>query len=169
MWIYGLCGQWNTNASSQKRVRRDAAGCWVWIGCTHPKGYGHFWSGGRVGGAHRWAYEYFVGPIPEGLTIDHLCRNRRCVNPVHLEAVSNRENIRREEAGANLRRESPDQLAPPTHCKRGHPLSGNNLYVRPNGSRHCRACARERTRAYARTTKGREAATRRERARQQRA
>jgi HNH endonuclease len=72
-------------------------GCWLWSGHTNRKGYAEFNFGGsgNNGLAHRWAHEHFVGPIPEGHTIDHLCRMRSCVNPGHLEAVIHAENIRR--------------------------------------------------------------------------
>jgi hypothetical protein len=90
--------------------------------------------------AHRWLWEQFGGAIPTGLTIDHLCRNRACVNPWHMEVVTNRENILRGEtfSGMNKRK---------THCVRGHPFDETNtLYVRRAGapiSRRCRTCAAE--------------------------
>lgn len=70
-------------------------GCWLWNGHRESNGYGRFRHDGRRSGAHRFAYEAEVGPIPDGLTIDHLCRVRHCVNPAHLEAVTSRENTRR--------------------------------------------------------------------------
>lgn len=82
-------------------VRFDAmtsaaeTGCWEWTGGTDPTGYGRFFFDGRMGYAHRFAYETAVGPIPAGFDIDHLCRNRRCVRPSHLEAVTRRENLMR--------------------------------------------------------------------------
>lgn len=66
--------------------------CWLWTGALNSRGYGHFGVGSRVVRAHRWAYEHFVGPIPEGLTVDHLCEQKRCVNPEHMEAVTPEEN-----------------------------------------------------------------------------
>jgi hypothetical protein len=80
------------------KVRKMPDGCWQWIGATDSKGYGRFGRGGRAGGVaivHRWTYEQFVGPIPTGLTIDHLCRNTSCVNPDHMEPVTRAENVRR--------------------------------------------------------------------------
>ncbi|MFH0981536.1 MAG: HNH endonuclease signature motif containing protein [Planctomycetota bacterium] len=73
--------------------------CWLWIGAMNLQGYGNFWIGpteteGYVG-AHRFAYTHFVGPVPEGMDLDHLCRNRACVNPAHLEPVTRRVNLRR--------------------------------------------------------------------------
>ena len=110
-----------------------ASGCWEWQGHIEANGYARFTIGQDRWLSHRWAYERFVGPIPTGLVIDHLCRNRRCVNPNHLEAVTARTNI--------LRGESiPAQNAVKTHCKRGHPLSGQNVSIQKDGSRRCLAC-----------------------------
>ena len=104
--------------------------CWIGQLSKFPAGYGN-----RQGTpAHRLYYEELVGPIPEGLVTDHLCRNRDCVNPGHLEPVTNRENILRGEG-------ITAQNARKTHCKRGHPLSGDNLYIDPStGGRVCRVC-----------------------------
>lgn len=124
---------------ARKMVRRPD-GCWIWTGATNDGGYGQLRADDRVQYAHRLAYETFVGPIPDGLQIDHLCRTRLCVNPAHLEPVTQRENI--------LRGESPQALrSRATHCIAGHPLSGGNLYIRPDGKgRHCRTCQRRRNR-----------------------
>lgn len=112
--------------------KRGDDDCWWWQGATN-EGYGRFFDGKGSKAAHRWAYENIVGPIPDGLVIDHLCRNRGCVNPAHMEPVTDRENILRGEGrGAKQARQ--------TRCKRGHPLEGDNLYNRPDGSRQCRAC-----------------------------
>lgn len=80
--------------------------CWNWGGVVDAKGYGRFDLGGRPQKAHRVAYELIVGPIPANLTIDHLCRNKLCVNPDHLEPVTNVENVRRAHAAAALARTS---------------------------------------------------------------
>lgn len=114
--------------------------CWVWTASTGGKGYGSFRGEGRVMWiAHRWAYEHMVGPIPEGLYLDHLCRNPLCVNPYHLDPVTNRVNMMR---GVGW----PATRARQTECTHGHPLSGENLRVRENGTRQCIACCRRRDR-----------------------
>lgn len=115
------------------------SGCWLWVGASYGRGYGGVRWGvttrsgkARPAAAYRVLYEVFRGPIPPKYQIDHLCRNRRCVNPQHLDVVTCRENLRRGEGfiGHQIRR---------THCPRGHSLVGENLNVR-NGHRSCRAC-----------------------------
>jgi hypothetical protein len=115
--------------------------CWLWTGHINPKGYAYISSGGRSYRAHRLTYEMAKGPIPEGLELDHLCRVRHCVNPDHLEAVTARVN--------QLRGEGPQaQHARQTHCIRGHPLSGSNVYYFGLGKRQrmCLTCKRARQR-----------------------
>jgi len=105
--------------------------CWLWTGPVTQSGYGQMTHGGRTTGAHRASYLTFVGPIPDGYEIDHLCRVRNCVNPEHLEPVTHEENVRRAWAAV-------------THCKRGHEFGGDNLLI-SSGRRRCRECAREQT------------------------
>lgn len=108
--------------------------CWFWTGAVQSKGYGNYKS--KL--AHRVSYEKYVGKIPEGLTLDHLCRNKLCVNPAHLEPVTQYEN--------NMRGESPTaKNKKKTHCSSGHELSEENIRVvkRVDGMRrHCKICER---------------------------
>lgn len=111
--------------------------CWVWTAGRDWDGYGQFHIKHQLILAHRYAYELLVGPIPEGLTIDHLCRNEGCVNPVHLEAVTIGVNV--------LRGNGPcAQNARKTRCMHGHPFDLFNTGYESDGHRWCRACKRER-------------------------
>ena len=107
--------------------------CWAWTGAINSRGYGCIGINGKSQLSHRVAYELLVGAIPAGLQIDHLCRNKKCCNPSHLEPVTAKVNSSR-----------TDQ-AEKTHCVNGHPLTGANLIVRPYGDRglvkrNCRTC-----------------------------
>ena len=125
--------------------------CWIWQACTGTNGYGLFRVDGRMFKAHRFAYELFVGPIPDGLELDHLCRVRTCVNPEHLDPVTHAENVRRGESGkVNGARQRAK-----THCPQGHPYAGENLYVNSDGKRRCRTCNRDRGRKRAQRARDR--------------
>ncbi len=116
------------------RVRKTD-GCWLWEGGLTPSGYGQM--RGREGEgtllAHRFSYQSLVGPIPPGLSLDHLCRIKNCVNPAHLEPVTSEENFRR----------SPLWVGNRTECPSGHPYEGNNVSVKTTGARGCKQCARD--------------------------
>ena len=111
---------------------REDDACWEWTGKRSPEGYGRIYSGGSMVYAHRLSYESSTAPIPDGLEIDHLCRNRACVNPAHLEPVTHAENQRR----IALRQK---------RCRRnGHDWTDPaNVYTRPDGRRWCAACSRD--------------------------
>ena len=108
-------------------------GCWEWRGSIKPNGYGYFSLWPKKVYAHRLSYELLVGPIPDGMHIDHICFNRRCVRPDHLDAVTQKVNNQRAHAIK-------------THCAQGHPWIDENIATRPNGSHYCRVCNREQQR-----------------------
>jgi hypothetical protein len=107
--------------------------CWLWIGCKTHNGYGQMRRNNKGILVHRYSYIMTKGDIPEGLVIDHLCRVRNCVNPDHLEAVTNAENLRRGIPGNK------------THCLKGHEYNENNTAFY-SGYKYCKTCNREKSR-----------------------
>ena len=133
----------NVAESMREKYTVLPSGCWEWTRGVDGSGYGSVRGPNqRKVGAHRLFYESLVGPIPQGLELDHLCRNRRCVNPAHLEPVTHAENMRRAVGAVNVINEAK------AYCKHGHPFDEENTYIRTNGARDCRACGRERVRLY---------------------
>ena len=127
------------------------SGCWLWTGTLQSGGYGLMWAGkgeGQYVLAHRVSYETYVGPIPEGLHIDHLCRTRACVNPRHLEPVTCGENTRR----GNAIEATKKRFQEMTHCKNGHEFTPENTRMALDSKNHpyraCKASARENMRVY---------------------
>lgn len=123
------------------KVEKIEGGCWQW---THPlerNGYARLWVNRKNVGAHRFSYEYHVGPIPEGLEIDHLCRNKACVNPEHLEPVTTQENVRRMVAHRTPYQHLRDS------CPNDHPYDEENTIHTATG-RQCKTCKADANRAY---------------------
>ena len=110
--------------------------CWEWNGACNAHGYGVFELFGAYPLAHRVAYELLVKPIPNGMQLDHLCRNHGCVNPVHLEIVPSGENTKR----------GRDSRGKPTHCPSGHPYTPENTMIDSKGHQHCKICHRASSR-----------------------
>lgn len=122
-----------------KKVKKTKK-CWNWIAGKR-NGYGNFWNGVFSEPAHRFSYKLLIGDIPEGLVLDHLCRNHSCVNPKHLEIVTQRVNT--------LRGVGPSAInSKKTHCKNGHKIFGDNLKIvkgKYGLLRYCKICFQKRT------------------------
>lgn len=133
--------EWAARRMEESISKCPMSGCWIWTGSMNSSGYGRIFVRRKGICAHRFVYEHLVGPIPQGMDIDHLCRVRACVNPAHLEPVTRQVNLLR---GETL----PAALAKRTHCINGHAFSINNTRLW-KGTRICRACDRDRARTYA--------------------
>lgn len=138
------------------RVTVTANGCWEWSGSRYPTGYGKSKKSVGAGYAHRASHEAFIGAIPDGLQIDHLCMNKPCVNPDHLQAVTPSVNVRRAPNHASKRGRWK------THCLRGHEYTPENTYNTPRGTRACIECGRAAVRARRARDRDKENARRRE-------
>lgn len=140
-WVTGTTNRHSRLSLEQRCWQKvDATGdCWEWIAATDWEGYGKFHIGRTSVRAYRVTWELLVGPCPEGLEPDHLCRNHSCVNPDHIEWVTQTENRRRGYAPSSY-------VLKTGHCKNGHLFAGNNVYLNPNGHRQCIPCRREHDR-----------------------
>lgn len=137
-----------TDPIREEHARFDAkwepcptTGCYLWTAPDNGNGYGRISISGRNVYAHRYAYERWVGAIPEDLVVDHICNNRACVNPDHLRVTTNRKNVLRGigTSAVNARK---------VECFRGHEFTDDNTYISPDGQRHCKACRRLTGRKY---------------------
>lgn len=143
------CGLMSEESRFRAGIVIEQSGCWTWQRAATHDGYGQFGTGSRKDGSfrvtyvHVWSYRHHVGPIPPGLELDHLCKNRRCANPAHLEPVTHAENVMR--GGGHNRGKMV--------CVAGHALEGANVWVSPSsGKRACVECRRRRNREHGKRT-----------------
>ena len=122
----------------REKVEKQENGCWKWTATIQNLGYGQFSVNGHLVLAHRFSYELVNGTIPDGYELDHLCRNRSCVNPAHLEVVTHSENGKRGNSGLHTAMKNWAK----THCPQGHPYDEANTYYW-RGQRKCRVCSKE--------------------------
>ena len=132
-------------ARFMRKVQEQPNGCWLWTGYLSEDGYGIFKLPSGAVKAHRWSFERQVGPIASGLELDHVCRNRACVNPAHLEPVTHQQNMER---GVYFNSSK-------TACLRGHPFDEQNTGYSSSGKRYCKECSRAHNREYARQRRAR--------------
>jgi hypothetical protein len=140
--------RWHEKIEVSETSFHNGTACIEWVGNRNPAGYGKFYPGQIAPGvyahmmlAHRWGYEQFIGPIPEGLQLDHLCRNRPCVNTDHLEPVTCGVNLSRIPTYGTPEWNGAKFNLAKTHCPKGHPYDEGNTYVSPDGRRRsCRIC-----------------------------
>ena len=129
------------------KLKLDNKGCWIWYGRKNEAGYGLF----RGRGAHRAVYEMFIGEIPKGLELDHLCKIKDCVNPNHLDLVTREENMRRADLSNNGKHLAEAQRIK-THCPQNHPYIPENIYYEKTSyggiARRCKICQNAKSKKY---------------------
>ncbi len=135
--VFSMHPQYSPFHRFASKIRFDSSGCWIWTAAIDQGGYGRIMWRGKARKAHRILYSLLIGPIPQGLTLDHLCRNRVCVNPDHLQPTTLRVNILRGN-GACAQNSRKDR------CCKGHLFDLYSTYYDPWGYRECRICRKAR-------------------------